>query len=136
LNQICNFQQPKNPSLILFLFLFSALAHHYFFSYLSGSSHTFSHIFFTDPISTSDQPCIRPTDPISFDYLRPTAARRHLRPQWPPRHTLLSHPPPTPWSRLASSRSPLQIWPHPISFPFPSLVTRVIDVPPPLPPSP
>jgi hypothetical protein len=35
LNQISNFQQPKNPSLFYFLFSFSVLACQYSFSYLS-----------------------------------------------------------------------------------------------------
>jgi hypothetical protein len=62
--------------------------------------------FFTGPISTSDQPCTWPTDLISFDYLRPTAASCRFRPNWLPCHTLLCHTPPAPWSCLAFSPSP------------------------------
>jgi hypothetical protein len=45
LNQISNFQQPKNSFIFLFPFFFSVLACQYSLSYLSGTFHTLSLIF-------------------------------------------------------------------------------------------
>jgi hypothetical protein len=69
LNQISNFQQLKNPFMLLFPFFFSILSHQYSFSYLSGPSHSLSHNFFVGPVSSSAQPRIQPTNPISFGHL-------------------------------------------------------------------
>jgi hypothetical protein len=71
---------------ILFPFFLSVLDHQYSFSYLFDPSHTLNHIFFTDPVNCSAQPCIRPTDPISFGHLQPRDDNRHL---WPLRAAAL-----------------------------------------------
>jgi hypothetical protein len=66
--------------------------------------------FFIGPVSSSAQPCIRPTEPISFGHLRHPDASCHLQPPRPSRHSLLCCPPPAPSSRLASSpSSPLKM---------------------------
>jgi hypothetical protein len=91
--------------MFFFLFFFFILARQYSFNYFSSPSHTLSHIFFIDLVSSLTQPHIRPTDPISFDHLRPPDVNRHL---WPPRspcRSSLCHPPLAPWSHLTSSPS-------------------------------
>jgi hypothetical protein len=74
--------------------------------------------FLTDPISSSSQQCIQPTDPIFFGHLRPPDASYRLRPPRPPHHSSLCHPTLTLWSRITSSlSSPLKTAaPHRLPF--------------------
>jgi hypothetical protein len=63
---------------------------------------------FTDPISSSAQPRIRPTNPIYFGHLRPPDASRHLQPpRLLPHHCSLCHLPLASWNHLGSPSSPL-----------------------------
>jgi hypothetical protein len=86
-------------------YFFSILARQYSVSYLYDPSHTLIYIFFTGPVSSSAQPRIRPTDPISFGHLRPADASRHIR---PPHRSSLYCPPPTLWSHLTSFPLPIR----------------------------
>jgi hypothetical protein len=134
LSQIFNLQQPKNP--YIFLFPFFALIRQYLFSYFLvfillffGSSHSFTHIFFTDLVNSSVKPLIRPTGPISFSHLWPTAVAFDL----PGRRAIL-HCVIHLWHRGAASPPPplsLWKWPRSITSPssYPSHVTGVIEVP-------
>jgi hypothetical protein len=119
LNQISNFQPPKNPSMFLFPFFFSILTRQHFFSYLFGPSHTLSHIFFTGPISSLAQPHIQSTNSISLGHLRPLDTSHRLQPPWSSCRSLLCCSPLAPWSRLTSSLSspPIMITPHCLPFP-------------------
>jgi hypothetical protein len=51
---------------MFFSYFFSILVYQYYFSYLSSSFHTLTHIFLPDSVSSSAEPCIQPTDPIFF----------------------------------------------------------------------
>jgi hypothetical protein len=109
LNQISDFQQPKNPSLFLFPIFFFCFGLPVFLLISFYQSHTPSHIFFTIPVSSSVQLHIRATDPICFGHLRPPDASRRLQPPRPPRRSSLCHPLSTPWSCLTSPSSPLKM---------------------------
>jgi hypothetical protein len=103
LNQISNFQQPRNP----FMFLFSILVRQYSFFYLSDPSHTLSLIFYraSQQFGPTTHSAHRPNFLWSSLTSRRDASRR-LRPPWPPHHCSLCCPPPTPWGRLASPLFP------------------------------
>jgi hypothetical protein len=80
LNQISNFQQPKNSSLFLFSFFFSVFACHYFFSYLSGPSHYLDHNFFADESAVRSNRVFGPPTQfplVIFDLNMPTATFGH-----------------------------------------------------------
>jgi hypothetical protein len=138
LNQISNFQQPKNHSLYLFRFSFSVLARQYFFSYLSSLSYTLSYIFSLDQSTVrSNRAFCPPTQfPLVIFVIQTLAAtfslpahRAALRRVIRLRHRGAASPPPP---------LPLRKWPHPIASlsPLLSPVTGAIEVPLPLPPSP
>jgi hypothetical protein len=106
LNQISNLQQPNNPSVFLFHFFFSVLSHQYFFSYLSGSSHTLNHIFLPTQLVVQLNCAFGPPTQfylVIFDIQTPAATFR-----LPDRRarSSLCHPRLAPSSRLASPSSP------------------------------
>jgi hypothetical protein len=80
--------------------------------------------FFAGPVSSSAQPRIRLTDPISFGHLQPVDVNHRLQPPRPPRRSLLCRLPLAPWSCLASTpSSPLKTTaPH--RLPFPIFISR------------
>jgi hypothetical protein len=138
LNQISNFQQPKNSLLFLFpffLFRFDSPV----FLLLSFCLTSYSQpYFFTDRVSSLTQPHIRPPTqfPLVIFVLQMLATAFDLPGRRAPLrcvvcllHCGASSPPPP---------LPLRKCPHPITSPslFSSLVTDVIEVPPLLPPSP
>jgi hypothetical protein len=127
-HQIFNFQPPKNPSLILFLFFFFILACQYSF-YIFVPSHTLHHIF------SSAQSVVRSNrafDPPAQIFLSSSTSTHH-----PPPSASLATVPLFAVSSVSDTVEPphllpLQKWSYPIASPSPfsSLVTDIIEVPP------
>jgi hypothetical protein len=134
LNQISNFQPPKNHSVFLFPFFYFGLP---VLLPLSFWPILYSQSYFCRRPSQQFNPTVHSANQSNFLCSSLTSSRS-LWPPRPPCRSSLYHSSLAPWSLLPSSpSSPLKtVTPHRLPSPFSSPVTNIIQVPPLLPPSP